>query len=66
MGLSGQLHAVAALPLLKEPLIPTEWEAWWPAMSLWTFQRTGKLSCARNRTQDHPAHCLITVRTELS
>jgi hypothetical protein len=37
MKVSGQLHAPAALPPGKEPLIPTGWEAGWAPEPAWIF-----------------------------
>jgi len=39
MEVSGQLHAPAALPLGKEPLVPTEYEAGWDPEPVWTWWR---------------------------
>jgi hypothetical protein len=35
-GVSGQLHAPAALPPGKEPLIPIGQKAWWDPEPVWT------------------------------
>jgi hypothetical protein len=51
MEVSGQLHALATLPLGKEPLVFIGKEAGWTPELVWMLWRRGKsLSPARNRT----------------
>jgi hypothetical protein len=51
MDVSGQLHAPAALPPGKEPLVPTELEAGWAPEPFWTRWWREKFSApAGNRT----------------
>jgi hypothetical protein len=62
--MSGQLHAPAALPPVKEPQIPIGQETGWdpePVWMLWSKERT--LATAGNRT---PAVQPVATPTELS
>jgi hypothetical protein len=57
MEVSGQLHAPAALPPGKEPLIPTRWKAGWASEPLWTRWGIDKFPApAGTRNPDHSAH----------
>jgi hypothetical protein len=44
MEVSGQFHALLALGLGKEHLVPAEWEAGFAAEPFWTFGEEKKLS----------------------
>jgi hypothetical protein len=56
MEVSGQLHAPAALPSGKEPLLPTEYEAGWAPQPVWTrWWRQKFPTPSGSRTPNHPA-----------
>jgi hypothetical protein len=48
MEVSGQLHVPAALPLGKEPTVPTGQEAGWAPEPVWTLWRREKSCPAGN------------------
>ena len=50
MVVSGQLYALAALPIGKELLLPIKEEAWWALEPAWMFWRRQK-SFATARTR---------------
>jgi hypothetical protein len=55
MEVSGQLHAPAALPSAKEPLIPIGWEAGWAPKPVWMRWWKKFSAPAGTRTLDHAA-----------
>jgi hypothetical protein len=49
----GQLHALTALPSVKEALLPVEQEAGWTPKSVWMVGRTEQLLApARTQTRE--------------
>jgi hypothetical protein len=67
MGVSGQLHALAALPPGKESPEPFDQEAGWFPEPVWTFWRTeSSLALAGNGTLYCPPCSLVTRLTTLS
>jgi hypothetical protein len=56
MEVNGQLHAPAALPAGKEPLVPIGQEAGWAPEPVWTRWWREKFPVpAETRTPDHPS-----------
>jgi len=50
MEVSGQIHALAPLPLGNEQLVPIRWENGWAPEPVWTWQQREKVTApARNR-----------------
>jgi hypothetical protein len=62
MEVSGWLHAPAAFPSEKEPLVPTEQAAGWPSESVWTLRRRE----IEPRFVGRPTHSLVTISIVLS
>jgi hypothetical protein len=58
MAVNGQLHAMAALVLIKRQLVPSNYEVEWVPEIAWIFRRGEKLSLALAgiRTSDHSVH----------
>jgi hypothetical protein len=48
-GVTGQLHAPAALPPGKEPPVPILWEAGWAPEPVWTLWRKQKYNTTVHR-----------------
>jgi hypothetical protein len=62
--MSGQLHALAALPPDKQPKVLIRWEAGWASEPVWMlWRRENSLTLAENRTLDFR---LVAISTELS
>jgi hypothetical protein len=62
MDMSGQLYALAALPMGKTSLLLIRYKAGWAAELVWTFWRREKFHASTsNQTLDCPAHSLGTV-----
>lgn len=67
MGVSGQPHAPAALPLEQELSATSQWEAGWAPESIRAFRKWGKSpSLMGTQFFCHPACRLVTTMTELS
>jgi hypothetical protein len=67
MKVSGQLHALGALPPGTEPLVLIDWEAGWVLEPILMFlRRKESLDPAGNLNPDCPAHKLVTIISELS
>jgi len=68
MEVSGQFHAATTLPLQKEPSVPIEQEAGWVLEPVWVRQRRDDvipLLGTKTPFLVCPAHCLVTILTEL-
>jgi len=59
MEVSDQLHALAALPLGKEPMVPTGQETGWAPEAVWTQwkkKNSQPLWGIKSLNPNHPAH----------